>query len=154
MSQDSSSFIVKQDVFDCPPKKRKQAAVVYLIGASIVHVVAFFQIVTNIFYFGFDRFLQSRASMSLLMADDGVITYILLAVSMFASVAYYAGLIVAVIISMQPEKQTQVEFDSRSGSGSSAQIPVEIKQWNWSAAFLPVVWGIYHRVYWSLLPFL
>lgn len=45
--------------------------------------------------------------------------------------------------------------DPRSGKGKSSEIPPEIKGWNWAAAFISPVWGIYHHTWmflWSYVP--
>jgi hypothetical protein len=42
-------------------------------------------------------------------------------------------------------------FDERSGKGSASVIPDEIKKLNWGAAGVTIIWGIYHRVWISLL---
>jgi hypothetical protein len=44
-------------------------------------------------------------------------------------------------------------FDARSGQGDNSEVPEEIKGWNWGAAGLGWVWGIYHGVWLSLLAF-
>ena len=45
------------------------------------------------------------------------------------------------------------KYDERSGKGSASIIPEEIKGWNWGAAGLPFIWGMYHHVWISLLKF-
>lgn len=45
-------------------------------------------------------------------------------------------------------------FDNTSGQGSDAYIPPEVKHWNWGAFFMTWIWGLKHRVYFSLLWFI
>ncbi|SFS63975.1 DUF2628 domain-containing protein [Marininema halotolerans] len=39
------------------------------------------------------------------------------------------------------------------GNDHDRKVPNEAKNWNWGAFFLTFVWGLYHRVYLSLLVF-
>jgi hypothetical protein len=41
-----------------------------------------------------------------------------------------------------------------SGQGKTALIPPEIRGWNWGAFFLAPLWGIFNRVWISLLAFI
>jgi len=43
------------------------------------------------------------------------------------------------------------EYDERSGKGKDSIIPKEIIEWNWGAAGLGIIWGIYHKVWVSFL---
>ncbi len=45
-------------------------------------------------------------------------------------------------------------YDKRSGKGDGSLIPDEVKGWNWGAFGLPVIWGLYHGVWISLLSFI
>lgn len=47
-----------------------------------------------------------------------------------------------------------VVFDERSGKGAGSVIPPEIRGWNWGAAGLNWIWGVYHGVWLSLLSFI
>ena len=40
-----------------------------------------------------------------------------------------------------------------SGQGNKAMVPDEIKGWNLGAFFLTLIWGVSHRIWWSLLVF-
>jgi hypothetical protein len=42
-------------------------------------------------------------------------------------------------------------FDERSGKKGGSIVPEEIKGWNWGAAGLTWIWGVYHGVWISLL---
>lgn len=44
--------------------------------------------------------------------------------------------------------------DPRSGKGKDAIIPPEIKGWNWGAAGIPTVWGVYHLSIFTVLAFI
>jgi type II secretory pathway pseudopilin PulG len=45
-------------------------------------------------------------------------------------------------------------FDPRSGAGPASVIPNEILGWNWGAAFLNWIWGLFNGVYIALLVFI
>lgn len=45
------------------------------------------------------------------------------------------------------------QYDIRSGEGVDSVLPIEIMKWSWGAALLGPIWGIYHRVWSSLLLF-
>ena len=47
-----------------------------------------------------------------------------------------------------------VPIKNTSCQGKASVIPNEIKGWNWGAFLLPLVWGIYHGVWLSLLLFI
>jgi len=50
-----------------------------------------------------------------------------------------------------PKKQL---LQNTSGQAKASAIPPEVKGWNWGAFLLPLVWGIYHGVWLSLLLFI
>jgi hypothetical protein len=86
-------------------------------------------------------------------------------VGFFVAVLFFTALIVgievviiyAVINAIRKYDDPLVKIDARSGKGKMSEVPTEIKGWNWAAAFLPNVWGVYHRSWLFLLryvPFL
>lgn len=56
---------------------------------------------------------------------------------------YYSG--------MGIQSNNSQSFPNTSGQGSNAQVPEEIKRWNWGAFLLSWIWGIAHGVWLSLL---
>lgn len=58
-----------------------------------------------------------------------------------------------ILMLRRTEQRPWSEFDARSGKGEQSVVPQEIKGWNWGAAFISLPWGLYHRVFWSLLVF-
>ncbi|MDO8617528.1 MAG: hypothetical protein Q7N87_01390 [Candidatus Uhrbacteria bacterium] len=60
------------------------------------------------------------------------------------------GIIFLVRKTLDPSR---VEYDKRSGKGGASVIPEEIRGWNWGAAGLPFIWGVYHHIWISLLKF-
>lgn len=58
-----------------------------------------------------------------------------------------------ILMLRRTEQRPWSEFDARSGKGEQSVVPQEIKGWSWGAAFISLPWGLYHRVFWSLLVF-
>ena len=50
-----------------------------------------------------------------------------------------------------PHCNLEIEIENTSGTGYSAVVPEEIKGLNWGAFFIPVFWGIVHRVWLGVL---
>lgn len=63
------------------------------------------------------------------------------------------GIIIGIYFLRKKDKKKDVDFDKRSGEGKNSEVPKEIRRWNWGAAFLTFVWGIYYRVWLSFLVF-
>jgi len=51
-------------------------------------------------------------------------------------------------------KEPVSQFDARSGRGEDSVFPSELKKWNWGAAGLPLIWGVYHSVWWCFIVFI
>jgi len=49
------------------------------------------------------------------------------------------------------KESTGLILDDRSGEGEKSVIPIEIKKWNWGAAGLTWIWGVYHGVWKAML---
>jgi len=45
----------------------------------------------------------------------------------------------------------EIGIQNTSGTGYSAIVPGEIKGLNWGAFFIPVIWGIFHKVWLGVL---
>jgi len=43
------------------------------------------------------------------------------------------------------------QYDKRSGKGSESEVPKEVKRWSWGGFGISIIWGLYHRVWISLL---
>ena len=50
-----------------------------------------------------------------------------------------------------PHCNLEIGTHNTSGTGYSAVVPDEIKGLNWGAFFIPVVWGVFHKVWLSVL---
>jgi hypothetical protein len=84
---------------------------------------------------------------------------IILAILFFSAIIIGIEVVIiyAVIHAIRKYDDPMKTVDARSGKGKMSEVPEEIKGWNWAAAFLPTVWGVYHRSWLFLLryvPFL
>ncbi len=61
------------------------------------------------------------------------------------------GIPFGIILLVKKKLDPSLPYDERSGKGPSSVIPSEIQGWNWGAAGLPKIWGIYHNVWICLL---
>jgi len=50
-----------------------------------------------------------------------------------------------------PHCNLEIGGENTSGSGYSAVVPEEITGLNWGAFFIPVIWGIFHKVWLGVL---
>jgi len=57
-------------------------------------------------------------------------------------------------IKKSPQNNNGEKYDERSGKGKDSIIPKEIIEWNWGAAGLSIIWGIYNNVWISFLTFI
>ncbi len=48
-------------------------------------------------------------------------------------------------------QQIELHRDRNNSQDDSMRIPPEVRRWNWSAFILGPIWGVYHRIWWSLL---
>lgn len=64
------------------------------------------------------------------------------------------GIPLGIIYLNKKELADGENYDERSGKKEASVVPEEIKGWNWGAAGLTWIWGIYHGVWISLLIFI
>jgi hypothetical protein len=50
--------------------------------------------------------------------------------------------------------KSTINYDERSGKGVASEMPKEIKGWNWGAAGLGWVWGIFNNTWLAFLEFI
>ena len=95
------------------------------------------------------------------IAESGVLneTFVLVMnvllglIGTFAMIGTPVGLGFGVYFLGKKEYVSGTKFDERSGKGDQSVVPPEIDRWNWAAAFLGIIWGLYHRVWLSLVCF-
>lgn len=96
-----------------------------------------------------------------MMSGHSLFPVAALGIGMFVAILFFAAIFVgiqivivyAVIHAIRKYDDPLPKVDARSGKGKMSEVPVEIKRWNWAAAFLPMVWGIYHNTWIFLLNF-
>lgn len=64
------------------------------------------------------------------------------------------GIPLGIIYLNKKELAEGAKYDERSGKKEASVVPEEIKGWNWGAAGLTWIWGVYHGVWISLLAFI
>lgn len=68
--------------------------------------------------------------------------------------AFLIGIPVGIVYLNKKELVDGANYDDRSGKKEASIVPDEIKKWNWGAAGLTWIWGVYHGVWISLLTFI
>lgn len=63
------------------------------------------------------------------------------------------GIILGIIF-LNKKELISGNFDNRSGNGKGSVTPEEIKGWNWGAAGLTWIWGVWHGIWISFLVFI
>ena len=64
------------------------------------------------------------------------------------------GFPIGIILLFKRRLDPNAPYDARSGQRGSSVIPPEIRGWNWGAAGLTFIWGVYYSVWISLLSFI
>ncbi len=66
-------------------------------------------------------------------------------------IVFLFGFQIGIIMLFKRELAPGTPYDERSGKGDSSTVPEEIKGWNWGPVGFPIIWGVYHGVWISLL---
>ncbi|HLC89852.1 MAG TPA: hypothetical protein VJG65_02735 [Patescibacteria group bacterium] len=72
----------------------------------------------------------------------------------FIGILSIIGILIGIplgIVFLNKKELVSGVFDDRSGNGKNSIVPEEIKGWNWGAAGLTWIWGVWHGVWISLL---
>jgi hypothetical protein len=69
-------------------------------------------------------------------------------------VGIVVGIPLGIIFLRKKDLVSGLKYDERSGNKAASVVPAEIKGWNWGAAGLTWIWGVYHGVWISLLVFI
>ncbi len=125
------------------------------IGLALL-ILPFLLLIVVLFLFGITKVVFSAASGG---PESGVVIVSLLNIifatlGLISVIAIPFGIVLGIIFLVKKEMPAGVNYDVRSGKGDQSEIPPEIKQWNWGALGLGWIWGIYHRVWISLLVFI
>lgn len=127
------------------PARNKRIALYWLLLPMVllIFVIVSFTVVRSIINAGVVS-STSATALSFIIGFLGLAAVILIPV----------GIIVAVFYRNKRELIPGADFDERSGKKGASVIPKEIEKWNWGAAGLTWIWGVYHGVWLSLLVFL
>ncbi len=85
---------------------------------------------------------------------SAIIMVILGFVGIICIIGILVGIPLGIIYLNKKEIIAGMKYDERSGKGEASVVPEEIKGWNWGAAGLTLIWGVYHGVWISLLMFI
>lgn len=88
------------------------------------------------------------------LVGDNVITGLINWASWFIGLLSVVCIPVGVIYLYKKEIIEGTNYDERSGKKQASVVPDEIKRWNWGAAGLTWIWGVYYGVWISLLVFI
>ena len=83
-----------------------------------------------------------------------VIRVILGFLGIISVIGILVGIPLGIIYLNKKELADGANYDERSGKKEASVVPEEIKGWNWGAAGLTWIWGVYHGVWISLLAFI
>jgi len=139
---------IKEDKTAVVSLKNKKIALIWLVAPLIgfLLTVLFLSIISFI-----SKNILSKES--LLIIFDRVNLFLGLLAILF-TIANTAGLFIAIYYINKKKLDDNYVYDKRSGEWNKSIVPSEIKGWNWGAAGLSYIWGIYHKVWFSLLIFI
>lgn len=83
-----------------------------------------------------------------------IINVILGLLGIICVIGILVGIPLGIIYLNKKELVEGAKYDERSGKKEASVVPEEIKGWNWGAAGLTWIWGVYHGVWISLLMFI
>ncbi|USN53149.1 MAG: hypothetical protein H6760_03140 [Candidatus Nomurabacteria bacterium] len=129
-----------QEYIEVPYRNRVKGALAFFIPQLLVAVLIFIWSVTV-------YLLQDREDI-LVPIQLTLSVLILLMVP-----ATIVGVIVCVVYFRRKEKVVLSGYDARSGD-ELAQVPEEVKGWNWAAAFLTPAWSIAYRVWFGFFAYI
>ena len=135
------------DFQECRKKssKNKRIGLILLIGPIVM-------LILTLVVFGIVSFISN--SMGASEVALSVIKVTLGFVGIISVIGIMIGIPLGIVFFAKKEMVEGAPFDERSGKGDFSEIPNEIKGWNWGAAGLTWIWGLYHRVWISVLVFI
>ena len=83
-----------------------------------------------------------------------IINVILGLLGIVCVIGIIVGIPLGILFLGKKELAEGTKYDERSGKKEPSVVPDEIKGWNWGAAGLTWIWGVYHGVWISLLTFI
>ena len=126
--------------------KNKKIGLFLLIGP-------FVGLIATLVIFGIISFALNSAGAT--TESPSVVSAIIRVILGFVGIVCVIGILVGIPLGIiylnKKEIVTGMKYDERSGKGEASVVPEEIKGWNWGAAGLTWIWGVYHGVWISLL---
>jgi hypothetical protein len=131
------------------PKRNKKIGLILIIGpiVGLISVLVSYSVIAFVLRSG-----GSGSETSLVVAQ--IINVILGLLGVVCVVGIIIGIPMGILFIGKKELVDGAKYDERSGKKEASVVPDEIKGWNWGAAGLTWVWGVYHGVFISLLAFI
>jgi hypothetical protein len=126
--------------------KNKKIALFLLIGP-------FVGLIATLAIYGITNFILNSTTTTTETPNiaASIIKLVLGFVGIICVFGILTGIPLSIIYLRKKEVTPGVKYDERSGKGEASVVPAEIKGWNWGAAGLTWIWGVYHGVWISLL---
>jgi len=131
-------------------KRNKKIGLFLLIGpfVGLIAVLMIYAIVT----FVINASAGTGAESPSIAAS--LINVILGFLGIICVIGILVGIPLSIVFLSKKELVEGAKYDERSGKKEASVVPEEIKGWNWGAAGLTWIWGVYHGVWISLLTFI
>ena len=85
---------------------------------------------------------------------SSIISVVLGLLGLICIIGVMFGVPIGIVFLLKKELVNGVKYNDSSGKKGNLVIPDEIRGWNWGAAGLTWIWGIYHGVWFSLFMFI
>jgi len=130
-------------------QKIKKSARLLKLPSIILAVSIFFLILPRVF------FTPEQGKDNIFVAFAIVLSFFSLFITIFALIFFIIRLVIAIIelFSKENESMNQdcLAKNQNTLENSASEIPAELHRWNWGAAGVPILWGIFNRVWLVIL---
>lgn len=141
---DESVQSEKQNQTQAAPGRHYNVPKKYRLAAVLLIVLPYVVLIAAILFYAIAAAAQvSGTAGSVLRTVFGVLGVI-------GVLGIIIGIPLAVLVGSR-KKKLVTQFDPRSGVKDDSKFPLELKKWNWGAAGLCIIWGVYHGVWLSLI---
>lgn len=132
------------------PHRNKKIGLFLLIGpfVGLIAVLMIYAIVA----FTINSIAGAGAESPSIAAN--IIKVVLGLLGIICIIGILVGIPLGIVFLNKKELIEGANYDERSGKKDASVVPEEIKGWNWGAAGLTWIWGVYHGVWISLLAFI
>ncbi|MFA6322029.1 MAG: hypothetical protein WCX71_00960 [Candidatus Buchananbacteria bacterium] len=137
------------------PAKNKKIGIALIIGPFLCLILVFITYALAAFVTAMMLGLSTEAALNTPAGEMrseilNIINVVLGLIGILSIIGIIVGIPLGLVFLNKKELATGI-FDERSGQGKNSVVPEEIKGWNWGAAGLHWIWGVWHGVWISLL---